>query len=230
MNTKQSIAFFDLDGTLINGDSYSTFIKTLNNKNIVPKDYFKKDSNFLQKFFDGTLDIIEFYRFALAPLKGYSKDDLADILDSYLKEYLKPKIYTHAIDLMKLLKSKGYKIIIVSATFDLLVDPIAYQIFEADEAIGTTVLYDNNGKILGDVSPNISHQAGKVSRLMEVIEKKNYTLENSYAFGDSINDLQLLSIATHPFACNPEEKFKQIALDKNWPIISFKESVLDLFK
>jgi|SRR5574344_94624 HAD superfamily hydrolase (TIGR01490 family) len=217
------IAIFDLDGTLICGDSTSLFLDCLLDKGIITEEFRKKDDGLIAEFFKGTLDIVSYYHYALTPLIGKNKNDLADIINDYLLNYIQPIVYPEAFKLINEYKALGAEIIIASATIDLIVTSIANKIFNISNIIATRIVYDDKGCITGNVYPDISHQAGKAIRIKELCKQKGWELIDSDGYGDSINDLEMLEITTNPHATNANKALENVAKTRNWEIINFSK-------
>src|SRR5574344_1381748 len=138
------IAIFDLDGTLICGDSTSLFLDCLLDKGIITEEFRKKDDGLIAEFFKGTLDIVSYYHYALTPLIGKNKNDLADIINDYLLNYIQPIVYPEAFKLINEYKALGAEIIIASATIDLIVTSKAKRIKELCKQKGWELI-DSDG-------------------------------------------------------------------------------------
>lgn len=223
--TKQyskKVAFFDLDGTLVKKDTYSLFIKCLQDNKLCDEQFIQKDKELLKQFVNGTLNMEEFFRFALLPLINLNKAQIKEITDNYIENYLRPYVYEDALKLVNSYKSKGYYTIIVSATIDVIVQPIASKIFNVDHSISTEAIYNNN-IIIGEVDPMICHQENKAIKLKKYCKENFLTLEGSHGYGDTINDKELLQCATYAHATNPHPLLKDFALTNNWDIIYFNK-------
>ena len=219
------LAFFDLDGTLIHGDSVSLFLHCLKDEGITDSAYCAGDEELLAQFYEGKLDIIKYYRYSLQPLAGKTKEDLADVFSKYLKDYVRPRVYDEALTTIEELKTQGYKIIIVSATTDVIVAEIATRIFKADHFIATRVKSDSNGRLIADVYPDISHQEGKASRIKELAVAQGYSLNESLAYGDSINDISMLELASKQFVVNPAGRMDKEAQKRGFTILKWHAAV-----
>ena len=219
------LAFFDLDSTLIHGDSVSLFLHCLKDEGITDSAYCAGDEELLAQFYEGKLDIIKYYRYSLQPLAGKTKEDLADVFSKYLKDYVRPRVYDEALTTIEELKTQGYKIIIVSATTDVIVAEIATRIFKADHFIATRVKSDSNGRLIADVYPDISHQEGKASRIKELAVAQGYSLNESLAYGDSINDISMLELASKQFVVNPAGRMDKEAQKRGFTILKWHAAV-----
>lgn len=214
------IAVFDLDGTVINGDSVTMFLDTMLEHNIIDKDYRKQDDGLLELFYQGQVDIMAYYRFVLKPLIGKTPEQLAPLLDDFVNNKVLPTVYPKA---KKLIKSKLLQdeiVIIASATTDILVERIAHAL-GIKYFVATKVLYDNKHRITGEVDPLICHQEGKVEHLNELCNKMGWNLSNSEGYGDSVNDIAMLKATTTPYAVCPKGAMLNYAIKHNIPVLNF---------
>lgn len=216
------LAIFDLDGTLICGDSSSLFLDSLCDKKLITPEFRHTDDNLIEQFFKGTLDIRSYYTYSLTPIVGKTTSELAEILHDYIESYIRPVVYPKALELIRKYQNEGTIVIIASATTDLIVETIAKHIFKVDNVIATRMVYDQNGKITGEVYPNISHQEGKAKRILELCQQRGWNLADSDSYGDSINDVAMLEITTRPHAVNANEGLLKIARVRNWAIENFE--------
>lgn len=218
------LAFFDLDGTLIQGDSVSLFMHCLKDVGLTDDLHCIGDKKLLDQFYAGKLDIMKYYRFALQPLYLKTIKDLEQTIELYLTSYVSSHLYKEALDKIEELRSQNYKIIIVSATYDIVVKAIAERFFKADHVIATRVMYNPQGQILCDVYKDISHQYGKVLRIKELCQNFNYSLDNSIAFGDSVNDIPMLELAFTAIVINPAGNMAVEAKKRKWKILKWQET------
>ncbi len=214
------LAFFDLDGTLLHGDSVTLYLDFLLAKGLITPEYRKLDDGLLEEFFQGRLDVMKYYTFALEPLAGKTRAELASLLHEYVTQWIKPKIYPQAQELIASHQQQGDLVAIVSATCDLMVTPIAKEIFQIEHVIASQVIYQND-MLTAQVDPNISHQAGKAKRIKEFCALHHLDLSDSISYGDSINDLQMLETTSKACVVNPHHKLLQIAQQRHWQILHF---------
>ena len=217
-----ALRVFDIDGTILNGDSNDQFFKCLINHGIIQPEYldFNREAGIL--FRNGTLNILEYYRYVIRPIAGRTEKELEELLTDYRENYLKPRIYRKAAELITRFKAEGHVVILASATMDLLVKQTAAQL-GADYFISTRVKYDGNERII-DVHSDFCHQDGKRTRLLALCHEKGLDLKDSCGYGDTINDVHLLETVEHAFVANPgkhSEKLLQIAAQRGWQTINF---------
>ncbi len=216
-----ALAIFDLDNTLIGGDSDYLWGEFLVKNNYVDSEAFANtNTQFYQDYQDGTLDITAYQRFALTPLSGQSMETLAQWHQQFMEQFIKPIILPKALALVNEHKAKGHRVMIITATNTFVTRPIglAYGIEELLGTEGEIV----NGRYTGEVAGIPTFQAGKVTRLNQWLKDNNETLAGSYFYSDSHNDLPLLKLVDHPVVVNGDKTLLNIAVEKNWPSISLR--------
>ena len=217
-----NLAIFDLDNTLLGGDSDYLWGKFLIDKSLVdPVLYERENQRFYDEYKAGTLDIYEFLEFSLAPLSKHSLETLSELHH----EFMQSKINSIWLKKAEVLINKHRKnndfLLIITATNHFVTAPIAKKL-GVDDIIATMPEQKNN-RYTGKVSGTPCFQDGKVKRLSEWLQKNNYSLEGSHFYSDSINDLPLLLKVTHPIAVDPDEQLKKYADEHDWPIISLRD-------
>jgi len=218
-----ALAIFDLDNTLLSDDSDHLWGIFLSEQGIVDADYYEKENErFYQEYKDGKLDILEFLAFSLRPLAENKLSDLLNWRQKFIEEKIMPIIPQASFDLLKKHIEKGDTLMIITATNKFVTQPIA-DILGIKHLIATDPeLIDN--QYTGNVSGEPSFQHGKVNRLNDWLKDSSETLEGSYFYSDSHNDIPLLEMVTHPIAVDPDEKLTQHATENQWPIISLRNS------
>ena len=217
-----NLAIFDLDNTLLGGDSDYLWGKFLIDKSLVdPVLYERENQRFYDEYKAGTLDIYDFLEFSLAPLSKHSLETLSELHH----EFMQSKINSIWLKKAEVLINKHRKnndfLLIITATNHFVTAPIAKKLGVDD--IIATIPEQKNNRYTGKVSGTPCFQNGKVKRLSEWLQKNNYSLEGSHFYSDSINDLPLLLKVTHPIAVDPDEQLKKYADEHDWPIISLRD-------
>ena len=217
-----NLAIFDLDNTLLGGDSDYLWGKFLVEKSLVdPVLYERENQRFYDEYKAGTLDIYDFLEFSLAPLSKHSLETLSELHH----EFMQSKINSIWLKKAEVLINKHRKnndfLLIITATNHFVTAPIAKKLGVDD--IIATIPEQKNNRYTGKVSGTPCFQNGKVKRLSEWLQKNNYSLEGSHFYSDSINDLPLLLKVTHPIAVDPDEQLKKYADEHDWPIISLRD-------
>jgi HAD superfamily hydrolase (TIGR01490 family) len=216
-----NLAIFDLDNTLIAGDSDYLWGQFLVETGLVDKDYYESENHrFYQEYEAGTLDIFEFLRFSLKPLAENNFETLKNIRLKFLQEKILPIIPQASRNLLKHHADQHHFLLIITATNRFVTEPIAEEL-GVHELIATDPEFDN-GRFTGHVAGTPSFRDGKVARLKSWLKQTGQNLANSWFYSDSHNDLPLLELVTHPVAVDPDETLLQHAEMKGWPIISLR--------
>jgi HAD superfamily hydrolase (TIGR01490 family) len=224
---KMTLAIFDLDNTLIADDSDYLWGQFLVDKGIVDKNtYEKMNAKFYEDYKDGTLDIMEFLDFSLKPLTEHSLEKLHSWRDQFIVEVIAPILLKKAQALVDKHRAQGHKLLVITATNRFITAPIV-ALYGIDNLIATTPELINNrytGKIVGIPS----FQSGKVTLLNDWLAQTGESLEGSYFYSDSHNDLPLLQLVDNPIAVNPDQKLLEFTTEKNWAVISLRDELNEI--
>lgn len=216
-----ALAIFDLDNTLIAGDSdylWGEFL--VKNSYVDGEEFAKNNAQFYEDYKSGNLDIIAYQKFALSPLSKQTMTTLNNWHKQFIATFIQPIILPKAQALVDKHKQQGDRVIIITATNTFVTRPIG-KMYGINELLGTEGEIIN-GKYTGEVSGVPTFQKGKVTRLNEWLIENNESLSGSYFYSDSHNDLPLLEIVDKPVVVDGDEKLLQIAKDKNWRSISLR--------
>jgi HAD superfamily hydrolase (TIGR01490 family) len=216
-----ALAIFDLDNTLLGGDSDYLWGEYLVENNYVDSESYQQSNQlFYEQYLAGTMDIFEFSAFQFKPLADNTMTTLLVWRDDYLSKKIKPIILPAAQQLIKKHQQQNDTLLIITATNSFITGPIAEKL-DIPNLIATEPEMIN-GQFTGQVDGMPSYQQGKVIRLEQWLTEQNTTLEGSYFYSDSHNDLPLLERVTHPVAVNPDDKLAAIAQQRDWPILSLR--------
>ena len=212
------LALFDLDNTLLQGDSDYAWGEFLVKKGIVDAACHQRENDrFYQQYLDGELDIHEFLEFQLRPLAENPLSRLEQWRNQYLQEYIRPMISPQARALVEKHRARGDIAVIITATNSFVTRPIA-DLFGVEHLIATEPEMIA-GEYTGGVSGLPSYREGKVIRLREWLSEHDQTLADSWFYSDSHNDLPLLESVENPVAVNPDARLQSIAKKRQWPIL-----------
>jgi HAD superfamily hydrolase (TIGR01490 family) len=217
-----TLAIFDLDHTLLTGDSDYLWGEFMVETGIVGEQEFRQRNEvFYQDYQRGTLDNDQYLAFALAPLTRYSIEELHAWRAEYVEKWIKPIVAPGAAALLDKHRTKGHELLIISATNLFVTEPIAALLGVTTVLSTEPEIIDNRytGRFLGTPT----YQQGKVVVLRQWLEGTNHHIDDSYFYSDSINDLSLLELVAHPVAVNPDDKLSAIAESRNWKIIDLLE-------
>jgi HAD superfamily hydrolase (TIGR01490 family) len=216
-----ALAIFDLDNTLLAGDSDHAWGEFLCRKGYVDAaTYRAKNDRFYRDYCRGELDVYAYQRFSLSPLKGKSPQQLADWHREFMLSTVKQLWLPRAERLLQEHRQAGDFLLIVTATNRFVTAPIAEKLGVDDLIATEPELVDDcyTGEIVGMPS----YQTGKVTRLQQWLEGSGQTMAGSSFYSDSHNDLPLLELVDIPVAVDPDQQLKRIAESRNWKIISLR--------
>ena len=221
-----TLAIFDLDNTLLAGDSDYLWGVFLVEHGIVDTDEFARaNERFYREYQAGSMDIHEFLRFSLRSLRDNRPEDLRRWRRDFLHEKIEPLILPSARELVEHHRAAGDTLLIVTATNEFVTAPIAEHLGIPN--LIATVPERVNGRYTGEVSGIPAYQAGKVERLLDWLEETAAGaaggLASSTFYSDSHNDIPLLERVDHPVATDPDDRLRRHARDRGWPIISLRE-------
>jgi len=217
-----SLAIFDLDNTLLAGDSDYSWGEFLVHKKLVDSEQYRiANDGFYQDYKAGTLDIHAYLRFSLAPLTRYSMAELEKLHNEFMQTYIEPMMLPKAAALLQEHRARGDFLLIITATNGFVTRPIATRL-GVDDILATEPEIIN-GHYTGNSVGTPCFQGGKVIRLHEWLKTHQHDLEGAYFYSDSINDLPLLEQVTHPVAVDPDERLEKIAKERQWTVMSLRD-------
>ncbi|MAV23692.1 MAG: HAD-IB family hydrolase [Gammaproteobacteria bacterium] len=213
-----NLTIFDLDNTILNGDSDYSWIKFLIDSNHVDvEEYTKKNEYFYQKYYQGNLDYYEWAEFALSTIKDKDISTVKKLLDIFLAEIIEPMINIYALKIIHDHHHIDDVLLLASATNNVIVEPIGKRLGFSN--IVATEVETINDVYTGKINGIPALGEGKLLKVKEWMKKNNFLDFNNVTFyTDSINDLPLLKVVQNPIAVNPDTKLKQICIEKNWKI------------
>lgn len=216
-----ALAIFDLDNTLLAGDSDYLWGAFLAERGILDgEEFVRENERFYREYKEGCLDIYEFLRFSLRPLRDHPSEELERWRRDFLRDKIDPIILPAARALVERHRAAGDTLLIVTATNELVTAPIAER-FGIPNLIAT-VPEQANGRYTGEVAGTPSFREGKVERLVDWLEGAGSGLAGSSFYSDSHNDIPLLEQVDYPVAVDPDQQLRQYALDRGWPLISLR--------
>ena len=216
-----ALAIFDLDNTLIAGDSDHAWGQFLVDNGLVDADHYKaQNDKFYADYLSGSLDINEYVAFSLSVLKDYPKEKLHKARREFIDLIINPLMLPKARNLINSHKANGDTILIITATNRFVTGPIA-EAFGVENLIAIEVEEDEEG-YTGKSFVVPSFHEGKITRLEQWLETNPHSMEGSFFYSDSHNDLPLLKKVSHPVAVDPDDTLKQFAEENSWQIISLR--------
>ncbi len=214
------LALFDLDNTLLAGDSDFEWAQFLIDRGVLDrKTYEGRNQAFYDQYKAGTLDIREFLDFQLKPLSQHPRTVLDAWHAEYMKQRIAPMIRNSARALLE--KHRDEVRVIITATNSFVTAPIA-RAFGIEHLIATEPEV-RNGEFTGGVSGTPCFRAGKVERLEAWLAERGESIKSvlkSTFYSDSHNDLPLLEQVGHPVAVDPDAALRAHAEACGWPVIT----------
>ncbi|MCK9382349.1 MAG: HAD-IB family hydrolase [Sulfuritalea sp.] len=219
-----NLALFDLDNTLLSGDSDFEWAQFLISKGVLDREVHEaRNIAFFEQYQAGTLDIHAFLDFQLAPLSRHSRAELDAWHREFMSTRIRPLISTTARELVAKHAANGDLLAIVTATNSFVTGPIAHE-FAVPHLIAT-IPAQENGRFTGQSRGTPSFREGKIVRVEAWLESLGLWLgsfEQSWFYSDSHNDLPLLEKVTHPVAVDADATLAQAAAQRGWPQISLR--------
>lgn len=223
-NLMQNLALFDLDNTLLAGDSdYNWSLFLIAEGMLDAKTHHERNEQFYQDYKNGNLDIYQFLDFQLRPLAQHPKKLLDALHLKYMDTVIRPMMTQKAQDLVNKHQAAGDLCVVITATNSFVTKPIATA-YGIEHLIGTDPEMVD-GEYTGNVSGVPSFQEGKVTRINQWLEaraKKLSDFKTSYFYSDSHNDLPLMKLVTNPVAVDADAALTAYAVQQDWPQISLR--------
>jgi HAD superfamily hydrolase (TIGR01490 family) len=190
---------------------------------IVDKDLYESaNAKFYDEYKQGTLDIVEFLRFSLHPLAQHEPEQLYQWREQFIQDIITPILLKPAQQLITKHRELGDTLMVITATNRFVTAPIV-ALYGIEHLLATTPEMIN-GRYTGQYTDVPCFQEGKVQLLNAWLKSRPETMENSWFYSDSHNDLPLLKLVEHPVAVDPDEKLAAYAKEAHWPIISLRSA------
>ncbi|MGO1709059.1 MAG: HAD family hydrolase [Oleiphilaceae bacterium] len=217
-----TLAIFDLDNTLLAGDSDHAWGEFLVEEGLVDAETYRKaNDRFYQEYLNGELDILNYLGFVLQPLSTHSMDELLEWRTSFMEKKVRPMLLKKADKLLNRHRELGHTLMIITATNRFVTGPIA-DVLGVDHLIATEPEMVN-GRYTGGVAGTPSFQEGKVTRLDDWLTASGESLDGAWFYSDSHNDLPLLEKVDNPIAVDPDPKLEEYARSKGWDVMTLRD-------
>ncbi|KAB0583247.1 HAD family hydrolase [Ideonella dechloratans] len=218
-----TLALFDLDHTLLTGDSDTLWCDFLVARGLLGPDFAERNAALAAGYRAGTVGVEAFCRFYAGTLAGRAPADWAPLLQDFLAEVLRPRIPAAAQALVQQHRAQGHRLLLTSATNRVLAAPSAAELGFA-ELLATELAVDEAGRFTGELRGMPNMREGKVARLQAWLAGQGLAAEVALArawfYSDSINDLPLLLAVGHPVAVDPDPRLAHEARQRGWPVLT----------
>lgn len=214
------LALFDLDHTLLSGDSDVLWCEFLIAQGIVDRASFaQRNADMEARYKTGTVGVQEFADFYVGTLAGRTPLEWEPVRQAFFAQSIVPNVPQTAIDLVNQHRQAGDLVVMTTAT-NRFITELTAAYFRIEHLIATeTQLQD--GRFTGQTTGTLNMREGKVTRLHAWLAARGaqFTDYATTAYSDSINDLPLLQLVNMPVAVNPDAKLLAIAQKAAWPVI-----------
>ena len=214
------LLIFDLDNTLLAGDSDRNWGIFLAEQKVVESSYLDESEKFYNNYYDGSLDIDGFLSFCHKPLIENDMSYLLELRKQFIEDKIKPIITEPGREIVNQAIEDGKTVIIATATNDFVTRPIA-DLFNVRTLIATEFEVINQ-KFTGKVLNTPCFREGKVSKVKKWVDDNNFDLSKASFYSDSFNDLPLLEKVKNPVIVDGDDKLLEIGKNRNWDCISFR--------
>ena len=215
------LALFDLDNTLLGGDSDHAWGDYLCERGILDAATYKtRNDEFYQDYLAGTLNLTDYLNFSLEILGSTEMAQLDAWHRDFMRDCIEPIILPKALELIAKHREAGDKLVVITATNRFVTGPIVERL--GIETLLATECEMVAGRYTGRTTDVPCFREGKVTRLNRWLEENQFSLEDSYFYSDSLNDLPLLEKVANPVAVDPDPKLRAEAESRGWPVITLR--------
>ena len=213
------LTIFDLDNTLLAGDSDRAWGQYIVEKKIVSDAFLVESEKFYNSYYEGDLDIDGFLAFCLKPLTENKLSELLELRKGFIEDKIKPMMLEEAIRTVEQKKIEG-PVIIATATNSFVTRPIA-DLFKIKDLIATEFVIRDN-EFTGEVDGIPCFREGKVKKVEEWVKANGHDLSSATFYSDSFNDLPLLEKVETAIVVDGDDKLIEQAKNNDWECISFR--------
>jgi HAD superfamily hydrolase (TIGR01490 family) len=215
-----ALAIFDLDKTLIGGDSDFLWGEFLSEIGAVDsKNYQIKNQYFFDQYALGKLDINEYLEFCLEPLSQHSKKTLDNWHQRFMREKIEPILLPKAQAVVNQHKAKGDTLLVITATNLFVTAPIVKR-YGIKNLLATNPEI-KNGQFTGKVVGEPCFQTGKITHLNRWLQQTGISINGAYFYSDSYNDLPMLELVDNPIVVHADKLLQQTAKQRGWPSLNW---------
>ena len=220
----QRLTLFDLDHTLLDGDSDVLWCDFLMERGLLDRAEFGARNAAMETGYRaGTVGVQAFCDFYVSTLAGRSATEWQPLREAFLSTVILPRLWPAGRALVRRHQAAGDLVVMTTATNRFITEPTAAH-FEIQHLLATECEQDAAGVFTGRTSGQLNMREGKLLRLQAWLAERGLSLEqmDSTLYSDSINDLPLLSAVRHPYAVDPDDRLADVAAARRWPVISLR--------
>ena len=214
------LLIFDLDNTLLAGDSDRNWGIFLAEQKVVESTYLDESEKFYNNYYDGSLDIDGFLSFCLKPLIENDMEYLLKLRQQFIEDKIKPIVTQPGKEIINHAIQNGKTVVIATATNDFVTRPIA-DLFNVQTLIATEFEIKNQ-QFTGKVIDAPCFREGKLNKVQKWVDDNNFDLSKASFYSDSFNDLPLLEKVKTPVIVDGDDKLVEIGKNRDWDCVSFR--------
>lgn len=218
-----ALALFDLDDTLIAGDSASLWLEYMVAQELAPAGMVAEEQAMMSLYHQGKMDMHQYMAFTLQPLAGKPRAWLDSLCQHFAEQVLRERLYPEGLARIEWHRQRGDGLVLISASGEHLVAPMA-RMLGMDHCVAI-LLDEEEGRLTGQTRGTLSFREGKVARVNQLFGDEPQVWRESHGYSDSHNDLPLLRAVAHPHAVNPAPGLHQVAEAQGWPILGWQLAV-----
>ena len=210
------LLIFDLDNTLLAGDSDRNWGIFLAEQKVVESSYLDESEKFYNNYYDGSLDIDGFLSFCLKPLIENDMEYLLKLRQQFIEDKIKPIVTQPGKEIINHAIQNGKTVVIATATNDFVTRPIA-DLFNVQTLIATEFEIKNQ-QFTGKVIDAPCFREGKLNKVQKWVDDNNFDLSKASFYSDSFNDLPLLEKVKTPVIVDGDDKLVEIGKNRDWDL------------
>ena len=214
------LLIFDLDNTLLAGDSDRNWGIFLAEQKVVESSYLDESEKFYNNYYDGSLDIDGFLSFCLKPLIENDMKYLLKLRQQFIEDKIKPIVTQPGKEIINHALQNGKTVVIATATNDFVTRPIA-DLFNVQTLIATEFEIKDQ-QFTGKVIDVPCFREGKLNKVQKWVDDNNFDLSKASFYSDSFNDLPLLEKVKTPVIVDGDDKLVEIGKNRDWDCVSFR--------
>lgn len=215
-----ALALFDLDDTLLDGDSATLWFHYMVELGIAPAAMLAEEEQMMARYYAGELEMADYMAFTLQPLAGKTVQQVADWVQKFVEQSIPQRLFTEGLARIMHHRQQGDRVLIISASGEHIVRPIA-ALLGVEEVLAIELEQDA-GCYTGRTRGILSFRSGKVTRLESWMQLQQESLAGSFGYSDSINDLPMLQAVDHPCVINPALPLQHEAEQRGWPVLRWQ--------
>lgn len=221
-----SVAFFDLDKTIIAKSSTLAFTRPMFKAGLLSGSTLAK-AGIAQAYyqaFGANHDQLERVKEELGAItKGWDRDEVEAVVTETVDKVITPLVYAEALAIMEEHRGAGRRVVVISASPEEIVRPLC-RYLGIEDVIATKAAVDEDGRYTGELEL-YAYGPGKAEAMMAMADSEGIDLEDSYAYSDSMTDLPMLETVGHPVVVNPDANLAALAKERGWEVRYFKSAV-----